>query len=134
MMINKFIVHIILFLFLTSCDFSPRLHKEILKAQNILLEQKYYQAIASYEEILKEECPSEIKVKIFFQLGELYSTHLFNNRKAISYFRKVRNETSDPRWLYESEKRIAEINFSYLNNYEESMKGYKKINFIYSKT
>ena len=51
----------------------------------------------------------DIKTKIYFQLGELYSTHLFNNLKAIKYFRQVIEVTSDPKWLYMSEEKIAEI-------------------------
>ena len=77
-------------------------------------------AIGKYEEILKVDCPDDIKTKIYFQLGELYSTHLFNNLKAIKYFRQVIEVTSDPKWLYMSEEKIAEIKFSFLGKYKEA--------------
>jgi len=125
--ILSIITKILILGFLISCDFSPRLQKEILIAQDYLARQEVQKAIGKYEEILKVDCPDDIKTKIYFQLGELYSTHLFDNLKAIKYFRQVIEVTSDPKWLYMSEEKIAEIKFSFLGKYKEAKAGYQKL-------
>ncbi|MCK5072052.1 MAG: hypothetical protein KAQ98_01410 [Bacteriovoracaceae bacterium] len=120
-------IFFITLIFFSACDFTPRIQKEILVAQNNISKQKFQKAIRKYEEVLNDDCPQEIRIKIYYQLGQLYSIHLFNNLKAISYFRKVKNESDDPKWLCKSEERIAEINFSYLANYKGSIESYRKL-------
>jgi len=125
-MIGKLILIMILQLFF-ACDFSSRLYKQILIAQEFILEQKFRDGVKIYEEILKEECPQDIKIKIYFQLGEIYSAHFFDNKKAIYYFEQIKKISKDPLWNYKSEEKIADINFSYLNNFKDSIQNYKNL-------
>jgi tetratricopeptide (TPR) repeat protein len=108
-------------------DFTPRIHKDILKAQQLILEQKYQYAISIYERILKESPEDKIKVKIYYQLGELFSINLSKNKKAVYYYSKIQKVTADPLWLVKSEERIGEVSFRYLRDYEQSYKSYKKL-------
>jgi tetratricopeptide (TPR) repeat protein len=108
-------------------DFTPRLNKEILKAQTLILEQKHQQAIFIYETILKESPEDEIKVKIYYQLGDLFSINLSQNKKAIMYYEKIHKVTADPLWLVKSEERIGEVSFTYLRDYKQSVKSYEKL-------
>lgn len=125
---NKNSYALLVFLFLcTACDFTPRLHKDILLAQQFVTSQRYEDAILVYQKILKENPSTEIKVKIYYQLGELYSTYLSNNLESLKYFQKVVEESQDPLWLVKAEEKIGEINFTYQRNYRESLKSYSTL-------
>lgn len=108
-------------------DFTPRLHKEVLEAQEFLSQQDYNKAIRKYDEILIKNPNKELKVKIFYQLGEIYSINLGKNKKAIEYYKKVKNITEDPLFLVKSEERIGEISFSFLKNYKISYSSYEML-------
>lgn len=114
-------------LFNYGCDFSPPLNKKILEAQSLISSQKYQQAINKYLEVLDRNPSLEAKVKILYQLGDLYSLYLNNPTKGIFYFNEVLRETDDPLWLVRTEEKIAEINYYNLRNYEESYKSYAKL-------
>jgi tetratricopeptide (TPR) repeat protein len=125
--VNKLAVIFVTAFFLLSCDFTPRLHKKIIDAQQYIKLQRYSDAIAQYELILKSSPPNDIKVKIYYQLGELYSINLSKNIKAINYFKKIKTITNEPLWLVKVEERIGEINFNFTKDYDESIKSYKML-------
>ena len=107
-----------------GCDFSPRIHKQVLSAQEFISEQKYDQAVSQYSKILKLDPPNDTKLKVYYQLGDLYSIYLSQNKKSVEYYLKVKELTNDPFWLIKTEERLAEVYFFYLNNYKESAKAY----------
>lgn len=112
---------------MTACDFTPRLHKDILHAQNLIADQDYKTAIARYDEILARNPSDEIKVKIHYQIGELYSINLNQNRKALEHYEKVKEYSEEPIWLVKAEERIGEINFSYIRDYKAAGKSYTSL-------
>ncbi|MBK23824.1 MAG: hypothetical protein CME70_07455 [Halobacteriovorax sp.] len=112
---------------LGSLDFTPTINKEIVEAQEFLLVQDYERSIAKYKEILKKNPGNELKVKIYYQLGEIYSTNLGKNDEAIDYFTKVKELTEDPLFLVKSEERIGEIAFSFSKNFTQSFLSYKNL-------
>lgn len=114
-------------LLFTSCDFTPRIHQQILHAQTLITSNRYLDAIKEYEKILLGNPPPEMKMKIYYQLGELYANNLGKNQKAIDSFNKVSEFTIEPLWLVKAEERMADINFSYLKNYSESLKNYERL-------
>lgn len=114
-------------LFIVSCDFTPTINKEIVEAQEFLLVQKYEKAIAKYKQILGKNPDNELKVKIYYQLGEIYSTNLGQNDNAVKYFKKVKDQTEDPLFLVKSEERIGDISFSFSKKYKSSFNSYKKL-------
>lgn len=122
---NKILALIFISAFLFSCDFTPRLHKKILEAQEYIKNQQYSKAISQYKEILKNNPPADITVKINYQLGELFSINLGKNRESLKYYNDIKNLTESPLWLVKSEERIAEISFTYLKDYKLSEKSYK---------
>jgi tetratricopeptide (TPR) repeat protein len=122
---NKLLALIFISAFLFSCDFTPRLHKKILEAQEYIKKQEYSKAISQYQEILKNNPPADIKVKINYQLGELFSINLGKNRQSIKYYKDIKNLTESPLWLVKSEERIAEVSFTYLKDYKLSEKSYR---------
>lgn len=107
-----------------GCDFTPPLYKRVFEAQNYLIEQRYTEAIALYEKILESNPPIDMKVKIYYQLGEVYSINLNNNRKGIEYYKKVKEVSEDPLWLVKVEERIGDINYSFLKDYKASIESY----------
>lgn len=123
---------IFLFLFftlsaLTSCDFTPPLNKEILQAQKFIIQQDYVTAIKKYKDILDKNPPKDIKVKINFQLGDLYSIYLSKNKQALPYYQAIMKISDDPLWLVRTQERMGEIYFSYLKDYKKSQDIYQKL-------
>lgn len=114
-------------LFLFSCDYTPLINKEIIEAQEFLLVQKYRKSIEKYRQILEKSPSNELKIKIYYQLGEIYSTNLGLNVEAVSYFNKVKKLTEDPLFLVKSEERVGEISFDFTKRYDLSFKSYKNL-------
>ncbi len=114
-------------LLLISCDFTPPINRKIIDAQNYITEQKYNKATYLYEDILKSNPGPELRLKICYQLGELYAIYLGEYKKATYYYNEVKDLTEDPLWLIKTEEKLAEINFNYTKNYKESIKNYTKL-------
>ena len=112
-------------LLICSCDFTPRIYKQILHARHLVAEQRYAEAIEEYKRILEKSPPEE--AKIYYQLGELYSIYLLKNTKALPYYKKAIETGRDIHWMVRSQERIAEINFSFLKDYESASEDYRKL-------
>lgn len=112
---------------LASCDFSPRIKKEIILAQDLMAQKRYDLAIKKFERILENSPSEDVKIKIKFQLGELYSINNYNMKKAISYFELIKKNTQDPLWVVKAEEKIASISYEYLKNYERSYSSFKNL-------
>lgn len=108
-------------------DFTPPLNKEILQAQDFITHQDYKTAISKYKEILTKHPPQEIQVKINYQLGDLYSIYLSQNKIAVTYYARIMKISNDPRWLIKTQERLGEIYFSYLKDYRNSKPIYEKL-------
>jgi tetratricopeptide (TPR) repeat protein len=113
--------------FFLSCDFSSRLNKEIILAQESINRQDYEQAIQRYGNILRLNPPKEVLVKIYYQLGDLYSIHHGDPARAIRYYQKLKDVSDDPAWLVKSEEKLADMNFSYLKNFQEAKNHYQNL-------
>ena len=120
-------VNILILLFFVSCNFTPRIHREILEAQDIVAKQNYSEAIKKYEKILELNPRDTIKVKIHFQLGELYHIYFSDYKKAIISFSKIQNLTPNPKFQIKAKEKIADIYFSFLGKYEVPISIYKKL-------
>ncbi len=118
------------FLFLFSCDFSPLIHRDILKAQELLKEGNYSRAAKGYEEILKSPLDPEIALTVHFQLGEIYSVYLKEYSRAVEHFKAVENLTSDPLWPIKIEEKIGDLAFSYQKNFHQSARSYRELSEI----
>ena len=118
---------ILFLLVLAYCNFTPPLLSEIEEAQKLIVEQRYQDAIFKYEKILNKNLPKDIRARIYYQLGDLYSIYLAENEKALGYYKKVKKNTEDPLWLVKTQERIAEIEFSFLKQYRESFKNYDQL-------
>ena len=110
-----------------SCDFTPPLHKKVVKAQEFISSQEYAKAIYQYEELLKGDLPKDMKIKVSYQLGELYSLQMGDNEKAIEYYNAVKEIADDPLWQVKAEEKVGDINFSYLRHYAPSAVSYKRL-------
>ncbi len=126
---NKIFWVVILFttLSLLSCDFTPPINRKIIDAQNYITEQKYNKAAFLYEDILKSNPGPELRLKICYQLGELYSIYLGQYKKAVYYYNDVKDLTEDPLWLIKTEEKLADINFNYRKNYKDAIKNYTRL-------
>ncbi len=117
---------LILFL-LISCDFSSRLQKEIIIAQNFVNDQNYVEAIKKYEEIIRLKPSPVVKTKVHYQLGELYSLYLGNYHQALYNFNMVLETSPIPKWQVNAQERIADIQFSFLEKHQDALDSYQKL-------
>lgn len=131
-MVRKFPVILIsailaMVLVTVSCDFTPPINRKIIDAQNYITEQKYAKAAYLYEDILKSNPSQDLRLKICYQLGELYSIYLGQYKKAVYYYTEVKDLTEDPLWLIKTEEKLADVNFNYLKNYKNAIKNYTRL-------
>ena len=112
---------------LFSCDFTPPLNKEILRAQSYIAKQDYRSAISKYKKILEKNPPYDIQVKINYQLGDLYSIYLAENKESVKFYKEIMKISDDPLWLVKTQERLGEIYFTYLKDYNLSEKIYGKL-------
>lgn len=112
---------------LASCDFTPPINRRIIDAQNYITEQKYAKAAYLYEDILKSNPSQDLRLKICYQLGELYSIYLGQYKKAVYYYNEVKELTEDPLWLIKTEEKLADVNFNYVKNYKDAIKNYTRL-------
>lgn len=112
---------------LVSCDFTPPINRKIIDAQNYITEQEYERSATLYEDILKSNPSPDLRLKICYQLGELYSIYLGNYKKAAYYYNEVKSLTEDPLWLIKAEEKLADVNFNYLKNYRDAIKNYTRL-------
>ncbi|MFG1523180.1 tetratricopeptide repeat protein [Halobacteriovorax sp. ZH1_bin.1] len=126
---NKFIraSFLLALVLLTSCDFTPRIHKDILIAQNHISNQEYAQAVKQYHKILEMAPNDEIKIKINYQIAELYAVSLGQYKRGIHFYEKIPKLTTDPVWLVKTQERIGEIAFLYINDYTKAAEVYNKL-------
>lgn len=115
------------FMMLYSCDFTPPINRKIIDAQNYITEQEYGKAAYLYEDILKSNPSEELRLKICYQLGELYSIYLGQYKKAVYYYTEVKELTEDPLWLIKTEEKLADVNYNYLKNYKDAIKNYERL-------
>lgn len=126
-MLLKSSINLLLLFLLTACDFTPRIHKEILEAQRLLLDQSYTAAVAKYEKILKEEVNDVIRVKIYFQLSEIYLLHYGNNIKSLSYLKLIKESSRNLEATIKAEEKIGNINFTFVHDYKSALVSYRKL-------
>lgn len=98
-----------------------------MAAQEYVQNHEYEKAASRYEAILKESLTPEMRLKINYQLAELYSTYINNQSKALSFYTQVKQEADDPLWVVKSEEKMGEINFSYLGNYLAAVESYLRL-------
>ena len=126
-------VSLVLAIFFISCnpknpiDFSPRIYKQILKAQDYIKRGNYELAVKEYNKILDDMPTDDLKVKIYYQLGDLHAIHLSNLNKGVEYFEEVLKLTNDPVWLVKSQERLGEINYTFLSNYKDARIVYERL-------
>lgn len=111
----------------TGCDFTPRIHQKILIAQKFITDQEYTKAVKQYHEILEEVPPNDIKIKIYYQLGELYAISLGKYAEGIHFYEKIRELTTEPVWLVKTQERVGEIAYTYTKDYEKSESIYREL-------
>jgi tetratricopeptide (TPR) repeat protein len=130
MMVQKKIAKLFFLVLFIACDFTPKVHKKILAAQEKIREQEIDAAIQIYLETLDYHLSEETKIKIYYQLGELYSLYKGEIEKAVVFYKKVIETTQEASWLVKTEEKIGDLNFIHIQNYKESLKSYERlINF-----
>ena len=114
----------ILFFSLFSCEFSVILHKDIFLAQKYLDERKFANAAAVFEDLLKKTIRIDTRVKVLYQLGEIYYLYLNRPHDAIRAYQQILG-VGDVSWQVQALERMGEIEFQYIKNYSAAEKHYK---------
>lgn len=123
--IKKSSIVLILLLLLSSCDLTSGLYKEILDAQQLLKEQNFVKAVEKYKEILDKDPSKNIKIKIYLQLGDIYSIYLNDQDKSLNYYNKIIQEIDDPLRQAKVLEKIANINYEYKRDYKKAKSVYE---------
>lgn len=110
---------------LSSCDFTSGLNQDILSAQKYVDNQDFSKAVELYERILKKNPSKLIKTKINYQLAEIYYLYMDQQVKALKYYQFIVDNVDDPLWQVKSIEKIADINFSFSKNFNESIRAYQ---------
>lgn len=121
---------IIFFIFLSGCDFTPPLNKKIIEAQSLIRDRNYEEAINRYQVILKDNPPSAIKVKILYQVGDLYSIYLSEIEESLNFYEEVIKIAEDERWKTKSIERLGDLHFTHLKNYQDAIFYFQKLLYL----
>lgn len=125
------ILLIICSLSLLSCGFSSGLYNDILKAQDLITKQQFKKAARIYEGVLLKKPSKTIKIKINFQLGEIYSIYLSDFPKSIHHFNQIVQESNEPKWQVNSLEKLGNIYLNETYEYKKAAEAYKKLtNFV----
>lgn len=117
----------LLALLLLSCDFTPPLNKEVLKAQNYISQRDYLKATIKYTNILRRNPPVDLQVKINYQLGDLYSIYLGEYKKALSSYEEVLKISKDPLWQVKAQEKLGDVYFSFQKDFYRSSQIYSQL-------
>jgi tetratricopeptide (TPR) repeat protein len=112
---------------LVSCDFTPRINKTILKAQDLIKDQKIKEALEVYEDSLRSDLDVALRIKILYQTAELYSIYIGDQDKSLRYFNEIKQITANPVWLVKVEEKLGEIYFDFLKDYKNAIHSYKSL-------
>ena len=121
---NKLVYYFFLVLLSVSCEFSIILHKDIFLAQKYLDERKFANAAAVFEDLLKKTIQPVTRVKVLYQLGEIYYLYLNRPKDAIKRYEQILG-VGDVSWQIQALERMGEIEFQYTRNFEAAEKHYK---------
>lgn len=127
---NNLFVCLLITFFLTACDFSSGLHKDILEAQDHINDREFNKAAIIYEGILKRKASKNIRIKIHYQLAEIYSVYLNNYEAALKNLENIIVESNEPLWQVKALEKIGDIYFENLKDYENSLNTYKKLSLF----
>jgi tetratricopeptide (TPR) repeat protein len=116
---------LLIFLFVLGCDFTSGLNQDILSAQKYVDNQQFDKAVELYERLLVKNPSKVIKTKINYQLAEIYYLYLDQQVKALKYYQFIVDNVDDPLWQVKALEKIADINFSFARNFNESIRAYQ---------
>lgn len=125
MKILKSSIYIILLFLFSSCDLTSGLYKEILEAQELVKEQRFKEAVGRYQNILNQSPPKNIKIKIYLQLGDIFSIYLNNQDESLKFYERILDEIDDPLRQAKVLEKIADLNYEYKRDYKKSKKIYE---------
>ncbi len=115
-------------LFLVSgCDFTTGINRDVLKAQDYIEEQKYQVAADLYERILKQNPQHTLKMKIHYQLANLYYLFLYKPEKAIFHYTYIVEKDENLRDKVSALEKLGEIYFSLTKDYSKALKTYQML-------
>ncbi len=118
---------LIYLLFLFSCDLVPRIQKDILLAQEYINEQKFKEAVQLYEDILKKGPNNTLRIKIHYQLSEIYSIQLKEFDKALNHYDELLAITKDLVWTVKIKEKQGELLYSFVKDYPKAQKIYLQL-------
>ncbi len=117
---------LLLFLFV-SCDFTTSIHRDILKAQEYFQEKNYEEAIRYYKSVTDKRIDKDLKIKVFYQLAEIYLNYKEDYQASLSYYQKIL--TYDPTlvWQVKVYEKMGEIFLDHLDKFDEAIENYEKL-------
>lgn len=121
---NKLFIY---FFLLLSCDFTTSIHRDILKAQEYFQEKNYQEAIKYYKSVSDKRINKDLKIKVYYQLAEIYSNYEEKYDISISYYEKILSYSPDLIWQVKIYEKLGEVYFLHQKKYGEAIKVYEKL-------
>ena len=119
------LIVVLFLLFLTSCQSSYE--KDWQLAQKAYENKNYKQAAHFYEKVFKLERSSEKKIKVSYNLANIYYFYVKDFIKSKKYYRYYLVHTEKRKEKIKALSRLANLSFSIFNNYKEAILHYNRL-------
>ncbi len=120
-------IKLLLFLSFLSCDFTTSIHRDILKAQEYFQDKNYKEAIKYYKSVTDKRIDDDLKVKVFYQLAEIYSNYEEDYKTSLDYYEKILTYNPNLIWQVKVYEKIGDLYLNHLKNFVEAKKIYNKL-------
>lgn len=97
------------------------------QAEAKLSENKPEEASELYRKVVGMDADSKPAVKAYYRLGFILETFLKDFEGALLSYQEFNKHSEDQVSIYEVQKRIANIYFQHLGDYEKAAEAYKKV-------
>ena len=116
---------LLVFLFL-SCSFSASKRK-IAKAEELVSQKKYQEAILLYEEVAKNHSQTKQAHLAYYRTASIYHWFLHDFEKAVVFYKKYVEVVGNFKKMMTAQKALANLIHYKLGKYDEAIIEYQKI-------
>lgn len=124
----------ILFIFLfilSGCSGNNPVEQQYRKAEDLWNRGHYEEAKDIYEKFIREYPDSELYDDAVFRLGEIHYLNLYDDKKAVYYFKFLIHSNVAGEYIFNSHKYLADIYENSLLDYDKAIIEYQRLIDIY---
>lgn len=125
--ISKSIVGLLCFIFFLSGCFSRSFQEDYDRAQSLVREEKYEEALVLYEKVFLNSSDEKLVYKSAKSAAELYEYRIKNFARAVHYLKFVIANSGNFNDSYESLRKKAFLEHRFLYHFEEAIQSYQRL-------